>query len=84
MRPVGVAVAAIVVGVRGIRVPDTELRVRRHLEADAPGPCVIRVDVHAVGRAALHRQLQAAIALRTHRGMAVKVADQLRRRRVLT
>ena len=84
VRAVRIAVAAIVIGVGGIDEPDPELRVWRHLETDAARPRVVRVDVHAAGGAALHRELEAAVLLRADGGMFVEIADQQRRCRVFT
>ena len=47
VRPVLVAVAAVVVGVGGIGVADPELRVRHHLEAEAARQRVVAVEAHA-------------------------------------
>jgi hypothetical protein len=52
-----VAVAVIVLRVSGIREADTKLSASRHLEAEAAGPSVIRIEAHAAGCVMLEGQL---------------------------
>lgn len=44
-----VPVAAIVLRVSGIREAETKLSASGHLEAEAAGPSVIRIEAHAAG-----------------------------------